>query len=512
MYDCLFCGLLVSFFISFSRTTTSIDFFLCEVKLDFILPHMAEPDDSKGAGIEADMRDESKTNNAKDESGKQENETRHESAQNYSSPKRNVSEGANGIDEMHIDSGGSGDHRVGEKNVAVEDDILTADVDDSRLAHDAIGIEENGSERLEDVSTMLDDMDTDTTKDKLASRNVKSTTANETNDGDNPHVENVAGVQTSVVDSVDSGGNEERSRKSCDLQAGSETARREQSPVGMEHRDLSKQGETKKSFNENGPSCAVDTMEGGSEHEGDEKVNNSELQNSKNENDEEGKDGDEKGDREKDESGNEKDVNGGDGTGDGGGVKENGHESPSNDMENLRDVRIKDGDKNDIEDDAAGIDEDEGVDDDDPFAGLEDIATLDLYEIGHYTFGKKDSVSRCKALSDMSGRTVCEKLRRAYTQRGMRRSVGGVMLVHEHNFPHVLLLQRSDGKGEFILPGGRLRPGESFEQGLERKLKSKLGRPDMSDEDDSDGCLEVGDKRKMNALKFFLGLLLCVID
>ena len=40
----------------------------------------------------------------------------------------------------------------------------------------------------------------------------------------------------------------------------------------------------------------------------------------------------------------------------------------------------------------------------------------------------------------------------------MRRSVDGVMLVFEHNHPHVLLLQL--GNAFFKLPGGRLRPGE----------------------------------------------------
>ena len=43
----------------------------------------------------------------------------------------------------------------------------------------------------------------------------------------------------------------------------------------------------------------------------------------------------------------------------------------------------------------------------------------------------------------------------------MRRSVDGVLLVHEHNHPHVLLVQV--GASFFKLPGGRLRPGEDGE-------------------------------------------------
>lgn len=40
----------------------------------------------------------------------------------------------------------------------------------------------------------------------------------------------------------------------------------------------------------------------------------------------------------------------------------------------------------------------------------------------------------------------------------MRRSVEGILLVQEHNHPHILLLQL--GTNFFKLPGGRLRPGE----------------------------------------------------
>lgn len=47
---------------------------------------------------------------------------------------------------------------------------------------------------------------------------------------------------------------------------------------------------------------------------------------------------------------------------------------------------------------------------------------------------------------------------RRYEREGMRRSVEAVILVHEHNHPHILLLQI--GMSFFKLPGGRLRPGE----------------------------------------------------
>lgn len=46
----------------------------------------------------------------------------------------------------------------------------------------------------------------------------------------------------------------------------------------------------------------------------------------------------------------------------------------------------------------------------------------------------------------------------SYERDGMRRSVEGVLIVQEHNHPHILLLQA--GQNFFKLPGGRLRPGE----------------------------------------------------
>jgi len=46
----------------------------------------------------------------------------------------------------------------------------------------------------------------------------------------------------------------------------------------------------------------------------------------------------------------------------------------------------------------------------------------------------------------------------------MRRSVEGILLVQEHNHPHVLLMQM--GQTFFKLPGGRLRPGEEGKSGL----------------------------------------------
>ncbi|KAK1386217.1 hypothetical protein POM88_023952 [Heracleum sosnowskyi] len=54
-----------------------------------------------------------------------------------------------------------------------------------------------------------------------------------------------------------------------------------------------------------------------------------------------------------------------------------------------------------------------------------------------------------------------------YIKEGMRTSVEGILLVQEHNHPHILLLQI--GNTFCKLPGGRLKPGESEIERLKRK-------------------------------------------
>lgn len=60
------------------------------------------------------------------------------------------------------------------------------------------------------------------------------------------------------------------------------------------------------------------------------------------------------------------------------------------------------------------------------------------------------------------------RLRDDFDRIGKRRSVEGVLLVHEHNLPHVLLLQL--GTAFFKLPGGELNPDEDELEGLKRLL------------------------------------------
>lgn len=61
-----------------------------------------------------------------------------------------------------------------------------------------------------------------------------------------------------------------------------------------------------------------------------------------------------------------------------------------------------------------------------------------------------------------------QRMRDEFHSHGMRRSVEGVFLVHEHNLPHVLLLQL--GNTFFKLPGGEIGLNEDPVEGLKRLL------------------------------------------
>ncbi|UJR28676.1 hypothetical protein I4U23_009905 [Adineta vaga] len=98
--------------------------------------------------------------------------------------------------------------------------------------------------------------------------------------------------------------------------------------------------------------------------------------------------------------------------------------------------------------------------------------TIQTYPLTNYTFGTKDALYE----RDSSVQARFQRMREEFTTMGMRRSVEAVLLVHEHNLPHVLLLQL--GTTFFKLPGGELNPGEDSIEGLKRLLNETLGRPD----------------------------------
>ncbi len=62
---------------------------------------------------------------------------------------------------------------------------------------------------------------------------------------------------------------------------------------------------------------------------------------------------------------------------------------------------------------------------------------VNLYPLSNYTFGTKEPMYE----KDKTVEARFNRMREDFETIGMRRSVEGVLLVHEHNLPHVLLLQ-----------------------------------------------------------------------
>ena len=122
---------------------------------------------------------------------------------------------------------------------------------------------------------------------------------------------------------------------------------------------------------------------------------------------------------------------------------------------------------------------------------------VQLYPLSNYTFGTKEPQYE----KDASVAARFQRMRDEYQTIGMRKTVEGVLLVHEHNLPHVLLLQL--GTSFFKLPGTakhksyhchklyiskmflttnnmfsgcEVRPGEDEVEALKNNLTETLGR------------------------------------
>lgn len=100
------------------------------------------------------------------------------------------------------------------------------------------------------------------------------------------------------------------------------------------------------------------------------------------------------------------------------------------------------------------------------------IWIIKRYPLSNYIFGTKDALYE----RDSSVLMRFQRMREEFHSNGMRRSVEAVLLVHEHNLPHVLLLQL--GTTFFKLPGGELNTNEDAVDGLKRLLNETLGKQD----------------------------------
>lgn len=117
---------------------------------------------------------------------------------------------------------------------------------------------------------------------------------------------------------------------------------------------------------------------------------------------------------------------------------------------------------------------------------------LEIYPLSRYYFGAKDAAGAPRGVETAADRAL--RLKANFAAHGLRTSVHGVLLVELFGHPHVLLLQVRNSS--FVLPGGRLRPGEEELQGLKRKLSSKLSILDESEgdaEDEDEDDWQVGE-------------------
>ncbi|KAH8927557.1 cleavage and polyadenylation specificity factor, 25 kDa subunit [Atractiella rhizophila] len=96
-------------------------------------------------------------------------------------------------------------------------------------------------------------------------------------------------------------------------------------------------------------------------------------------------------------------------------------------------------------------------------------STLTLYPLSNYTFGTKSSQPE----EDPSVSSRLQRLANNYEDYGMRRTVEGVLVVHEHGHPHILMLQIANAF--FKLPGDYLPPATSDVEGLKARLNERLG-------------------------------------
>lgn len=84
-----------------------------------------------------------------------------------------------------------------------------------------------------------------------------------------------------------------------------------------------------------------------------------------------------------------------------------------------------------------------------------------------------------------------KRLEEHFTEHGMRRTCEGILVCHEHNHPHILMLQIANAF--FKLPGDYLRPEDDEETGFKARLDERLAPVGRIGEGEEAGDWEVGD-------------------
>jgi cleavage and polyadenylation specificity factor subunit 5 len=94
--------------------------------------------------------------------------------------------------------------------------------------------------------------------------------------------------------------------------------------------------------------------------------------------------------------------------------------------------------------------------------------TIRLYPLSNYTFGTKENQPE----EDPSVLARLKRLEEHYEQYGMRRTCEGILVCHEHNHPHILMLQIANAF--FKLPGDYLKPEDDEIEGFKARLNERL--------------------------------------
>ncbi|QIX02437.1 hypothetical protein AMS68_007954 [Peltaster fructicola] len=94
--------------------------------------------------------------------------------------------------------------------------------------------------------------------------------------------------------------------------------------------------------------------------------------------------------------------------------------------------------------------------------------TVRLYPLSNYTFGVKE----VQPEEDPSVNARLKRLEEYYEQHGMRRTCEGILICHEHNHPHVLMLQIANAF--FKLPGDYLAHDVEEIEGFKTRLNERL--------------------------------------
>lgn len=113
--------------------------------------------------------------------------------------------------------------------------------------------------------------------------------------------------------------------------------------------------------------------------------------------------------------------------------------------------------------------------------------TVTLYPLSNYTFGVKETQPE----EDPSVIARLKRLEEHFTEYGMRRTCEGILVCHEHNHPHILMLQIANAF--FKLPGDYLKPEDDEVKGFKLRLDERLAPVGRIGEGEEAGDWRVGE-------------------